>query len=178
MFNNSELIEHSERLQKFAYKLTRNSADADDLVQSTILRAIEKKHLFKENTNLYSWISKIMYNLFVTAYRRKVKFETQYDPDTYLDKQSVEASQDVKMEIQDVNAAMDELTNEHREILVMVCVQGMQYAHVSKSLNIPVGTVRSRLSRARENLQSALESKTNSNIIPPSSRNSNQMMAA
>ena len=119
-----------------------------------------------------------MYNLFVTAYRRKVKFETQYDPDTYLDKQSVEASQDVKMEIQDVNAAMDELTNEHREILVMVCVQGMQYAHVSKSLNIPVGTVRSRLSRARENLQSALESKTNSNIIPPSSRNSNQMMAA
>lgn len=157
MFNNSELLTHNERLEKFAYKLTRNESDAQDLVQSTLLRAIEKKELFREGSNLYSWLSKIMYNMFVSAYRRKTKFETQYDPEPYIEKQSLEASQDVKMEFQDVNIAMNKLSDDHKEILVMVCVQGMQYAEVSKRLNIPVGTVRSRLSRARENLQVQLE---------------------
>lgn len=157
MFSNSELLPHNTRLEKFAYKLTRNEADAQDLLQSTLLRAIEKKNLFKDGSNLYSWLSKIMYNLFVSAYRRKTKFETQYDPEPYLDKQSIEAAQDVQMEFRDVDNAMNELSADHREILVLVCVQGMQYAEVSKRLHIPVGTVRSRLSRARENLQAKLE---------------------
>lgn len=157
MFSNAELLPHNDRLEKFAYKLTRNEADAQDLLQSTLLRAIEKKKLFKEGSNLYSWLSKIMYNLFVSGYRRKTKFETQYDPEPYLEKQSIEASQDVKMQFRDVDNAMNELSDDHREILVMVCVQGMQYAEVSERLVIPVGTVRSRLSRARENLQAKLE---------------------
>ena len=80
MFANTDLLEHQTRLTKFAYKLTRNQADAEDLVQNTLVRAIEKKELFQEGTNLYSWLSKIMYNLFVSAYRRKTKFESQYDP--------------------------------------------------------------------------------------------------
>lgn len=157
MFSNTELLQHNERLEKFAYKLTRNEADAQDLLQSTLLRAIEKKELFKTGSNLYSWLSKIMYNLFVSAYRRKTKFETQYDPEPYIEKQKMDASQDIKMEFQDVDNAMDELSDDHREVLVMVCVKGMQYAEVSDKLDIPVGTVRSRLSRARENLQARLE---------------------
>ena len=64
MFTNAELTTHMTRLSKFAYKLTQNSAEAEDLLQSTLLRAIEKQHLFRDNTNLYSWLSKIMYNLF------------------------------------------------------------------------------------------------------------------
>jgi len=102
MFNNQDLITESEKLQKFAYKLTQNKSDADDLLQSTLLRAIEKKHLFQEGTNLFSWSSKIMYNMFVSAYRRRTKFETQYDPESYIERESVDASQDVKMELNDV----------------------------------------------------------------------------
>ncbi len=160
MFNNHELTETMPRLEKFAMRLTRNKADAEDLLQSTVLRAMEKKHLFQEDSDLFKWTSKMMYNLFVSAYRRKVKFETQYDPESYLEKQSVEASQDVQMELLKVSESMDLLSDEHREVLVMVCVQGMQYQDVAESLDIPVGTVRSRLSRAREQLQMQMDTKT------------------
>ena len=161
MFNNDSLLEEMDRLRKFAYRLTNNMADAEDLVQSTLLRAMEKKHLFEEGTNLYSWISKIMYNLFVSAYRRKTKFETQYDPEPYLEKQSVDAGQEVKMEVKEVGHAMETLSKDHQNILIMVCVRGMRYADVARKLKLPIGTVRSRLSRARESLQHALKNPEN-----------------
>jgi RNA polymerase sigma-70 factor, ECF subfamily len=157
MFDSSVLIDEMENLRKFAFKLTRKPHDADDLLQATILRALEKKHLFQEGTSIFKWASKIMYNLFVSDYRRKVKFEAQYDPESYIERESVEASQEVKMELVRVQEAMDTLTEDHREILVMVCVKGLQYSEVSEILQIPVGTVRSRLSRAREALQTALD---------------------
>lgn len=166
MFNNQDLIQHSARLTKFAYRLTQNSSDADDLLQSTLLRAIEKKHLFKEGTNLYSWSSKVMFNLFVSQYRRKTKFETQYDPESYIERESVEASQDVKVELQMVKRAINTLSEDHRDILVMVCIKGMQYEEVSQALNVPVGTVRSRLSRAREKLQTVIDTSVVTQIAP------------
>ncbi|NCT41474.1 MAG: sigma-70 family RNA polymerase sigma factor [Alphaproteobacteria bacterium] len=157
MFNNAELTEQMPRLEKFAMKLTRKQHDADDLLQATLLRAMEKKHLYKEDTNLFSWTSKMMYNLFVSNYRRKVKFETQYDPENYLEKQTVEPSQESEMELMKVNEAMSLLSEEHRDVLVYVCVQGMRYQEVADALDIPVGTVRSRLSRARDQLQNLLD---------------------
>ncbi len=182
MFNNQDLITESEKLQKFAYKLTQNKSDADDLLQSTLLRAIEKKHLFQEGTNLFSWSSKIMYNMFVSAYRRRTKFETQYDPESYIERESVEASQDVKMELNDVEAAMNSISEDHREILTLVCVKGMQYAEVSESLQIPVGTVRSRLSRAREALMAEMNvlKKPTGYSMPPALayKNGGTLMAA
>lgn len=167
MFRNSDLIEQTDTLRKFAYRLTGNACDAEDLVQSTVLRALEKKHLFQEDSNLCGWTSKIMFNLFVSGYRRKVKFETQYDPESYIERESVEASQELKMELEDVRDAMEELSDDHREILEMICIKGMQYAEVSELLQIPVGTVRSRLSRARENLMSIMETpKTKTPFLP------------
>ena len=167
MFTETALINEMENLRKFALKLTRNPDDADDLLQSTVLRAMEKKHLFNEGTRLFSWTSKIMYNLFVSGYRRRTKFETQYDPESYIERQSVDASQDVKVELQQVQEAMDRLSSEQREILVMVCIQGAQYAEAAEMLNIPVGTVRSRLSRARESLQAALDTPHRDRVISP-----------
>ena len=181
MFNNQDLITESEKLQKFAYKLTQNKSDADDLLQSTLLRAIEKKHLFQEGTNLFSWSSKIMYNMFVSAYRRRTKFETQYDPESYIERESVEASQDIKMELNDVEDAMNNISDDHREILTLVCVKGMQYAEVSEVLQIPVGTVRSRLSRAREALMAEMSvvRKSTAFSMPPAHayKNGTQMAA-
>ncbi len=157
MFAQSELINEMPKLRKFAYKLTRNTAEADDLVQSTLLRALEKNSYFETGTDLFRWTSKIMYNLFVTDYRRKTKFETQYDPESYIENRAVEADQQVKMELKAVGAAMQKMSDEHKEILVMVCVKGLQYQEVADMLHIPVGTVRSRLSRARSQLQSLME---------------------
>ncbi len=153
MFAQNSLVEQTGRLQKFAYKLTRNKSDADDLVQSTCLRALEKNESFEDGTNLFGWTSKIMYNLFVSDYRRRTKFESQYDPDIYLDKEVVMPMQDVILEAENVKRAMLHLSNDHNEVLVMICVKGMSYQEVSDELDISIGTVRSRLSRARERLQ-------------------------
>ncbi|MCC3306407.1 sigma-70 family RNA polymerase sigma factor [Sneathiella sp. HT1-7] len=160
MFNNQELTTEVSGLRNFARRLTQNNHDAEDLLQYTLLRAIEKKHLFQENTDLFKWTSKIMYNQFASDYRRKAKYETKYDPESYLEAESIEAPQDKQMELKTVNEAMNRLSHEHQEILILICVQGLSYQEVSDFLKIAIGTVRSRLSRARESLQQLLEAPT------------------
>ena len=98
-----------------------------------------------------------MFNLFVSGYRRRTKFETQFDPDKYMDRQCVAPQQDTLADLQNVRRAMERLSPDHREILLLVCVNGMRYEEVSEMLSIPVGTVRSRLSRAREHLQTLMD---------------------
>lgn len=156
MFENTALIDEMSDLRRFALRLTGNAFEAEDLLQSTILRAIEKKHLFQKDTDLNRWTSKIMFNLFVSNYRRKTKFETRYDPESYLETLTVDANQDHAAELNRVEEAMKQLSPEHREILVLICVKGLRYQEASDALHLPVGTVRSRLSRARECLQTML----------------------
>ena len=157
MFNQNELIIEMPKLRKFAGKLTRNTTEAEDLLQSTLLRALEKKTYFETGTDLFKWSSKIMYNIFVTDYRRKTKFETQYDPEFHIENRSVEPDQQTKLEVKVLAEAMNKMSAEHKEILVLVCVKGMQYQEVADMLEIPVGTVRSRLSRARNQLIALME---------------------
>ena len=168
MFTHTELVHEMQVLKKFARKLTKQESDADDLMQSTLLKALEKNHLFQDDTNLCRWTSKIMYNLFVSGYRRKTKFETQYDPESYLLTCGQKETQESEIEFQEVCKAMQHLSDEHYEILMLICVRGMQYAEVSEYLQIPVGTVRSRLFRARESLQMLLESPKSSIATGPS----------
>lgn len=153
MFNPSSLINEMPQLYRFALRLTRNNSDADDLLQSTVLRALEKKHLFTEGTSLFKWCSKIMFNLFATDYRHKIRFETQYDPAIYAETEAIEPTQDDIVDLENVRTAIHNLSTDHQQILTLVCMRDMRYEEVSQQLQIPVGTVRSRLSRARENLQ-------------------------
>ncbi|MDP2206515.1 MAG: sigma-70 family RNA polymerase sigma factor [Alphaproteobacteria bacterium] len=157
MFKHEALVHEMPNLRKFALRLTRNVHEAEDLVQSTLLRAIEKQALFEDNTNLFSWTSKIMFNLFVTGYRRKKKFESQYDPEPHIMASAVDAPQENMVDLALVRTAMQRLSKEHREMLVLVCIKGMRYEEVSEFLQIPVGTVRSRLSRARSALQQLMD---------------------
>jgi RNA polymerase sigma-70 factor (ECF subfamily) len=166
MFHNNELIEEMGDLRRFALRLTGNAFDAEDLLQSTVLRAMEKKHLFQTDTDLNRWSSKIMFNLFVSSYRRKTKFETKYDPESYLETLTVDASQDHAAELNQVEAAMKHLSPEHREILVLISVKGLRYQEASEVLQLPVGTVRSRLSRARECLQTLLNTPHRNDNMP------------
>ena len=163
MFTQKELVVEMPKLRKFASKLTRNNSEADDLLQSTLLRALEKADYFETGTDLFKWSSKIMYNIFVTEYRRRVKFETQYDPESHIENRSVEPDQQVKLEVKVLAKAMEQMSPEHREILVLVCVKGMQYQEVADMLEIPVGTVRSRLSRARNQLIALMEGPASPN---------------
>ena len=98
-FNHDELVLEINKLRQFARKLCRNKDEAEDLLQATVLRALEKRHLYEQGTDLFAWTSKMMFNLFATQYRRRVKFETQYDCDDIIQSQSVEASQEKKAEL-------------------------------------------------------------------------------
>ena len=157
MFDQKALVGEMSNLQRFALRLTRNASDAEDLVQATLLRALEKADYFEDGTNLFSWTSKIMFNIFASQYRRKKKFETQYDPVPYIDAASVAPQQEAVTDLARVKEVMQELSKEHREMLGLVCIRGLRYEEVSEMLQIPVGTVRSRLSRARKQLQDLLE---------------------
>ncbi len=167
MFTQEALVGEIDNLRRFALRLTRNVSDAEDLLQGTLVRALEKKDYFEENTNLFSWASKIMFNLFASQYRRKKRFETQYDPVPYIEQVSVGPSQEITADLSKVRDSMKQLTKEHREMLILVCIRGMRYEEVSEMLQIPVGTVRSRLSRARKQLQDLLESPVEAGRLPP-----------
>jgi RNA polymerase sigma-70 factor (ECF subfamily) len=156
MFYDQALINEMDKLGKFAHRLTRNPHNAEDLLQSTILRALEKKAQFQSGTNLFSWASKMMFNLFVSGYRQKKKFETQYDPEHYINQMSVGPTQEAQVDLVIVRESMKKLSREHREVLLLVSAQGMSYEEIAVKLKIPGGTVRSRLSRARNHLEAIL----------------------
>lgn len=158
MFTHDALLAEIGKLQKFSLHLTKNKSDADDLLQSTCLRALEKENSYENGTNLFGWMSKIMFNLFVTDYRRKTKFETRCDPEKILENITVQPMQEISSDVSNINRAMLKLKSNHQEILDMICVKGMHYKEVSKILRIPVGTVRSRLSRARKELHAVMQS--------------------
>lgn len=163
MLQQKELVNNISKLKPYAVHLTGNQVDAEDLVQATTLRALEKSHLFQEGTNLLSWESKIMFNLFVTQYRRKAKFESKCDPENLIEGQSIKATQEDNYELSCIKEAVKYLSPDHRKIFIMVCVYGIKYEEVARRLSIPLGTVRSRVTRARQNLLSILEkSRTNS----------------
>lgn len=157
MLTQQELVREMGSLKRFAMKLTRNSADADDLLQATLLKSLEHADSFQRGTHVFGWTSRILYNTFVSQYRHRVRFDSQVDPQIFIDQQSVEATQETSMDLCLVFKAMESLSAEHQEILQLVCIDGMAYADVAEFLDIPVGTVRSRLSRARAALQDVLQ---------------------
>lgn len=157
MFDQDALVLQIPPLRRFALRLTRNASDADDLLQSTLLRALEKQELFENGTNLFSWSSKIMFNIFAGEYRRRKKFSTQYDPEHYIEKASSQGTQEDSVDLAIVQDSMKLLSNEHREIINVVCVMDTPYAEAAEMLELPMGTVRSRLSRARHELREILE---------------------
>lgn len=160
MYQQQALLDEMGKLRKFAQRLTKNVHNADDLLQSTILRALEKKEYFQEGTNLFSWTSKMMFNLFISGYRQNQRFETQYDPSHHIDQMSVNPSQEAHVDLAIVSESMKRLSVEHREVLMLICIKGLSYEEVAKRLKIPGGTVRSRLSRARNHLQEMLNPPT------------------
>lgn len=157
MFHNNEIVDHLDNLRKFARRLAGNIPDAEDLVQATVLRTLEKKDLFREDSNLLGWMSKIMFNLFVSQYRRKKKFETKYDPDDFIRRETIEPVQDKIIEAAQVAEAINLLPKDQKEILILICVRDFKYQDAADFLSIPVGTVRSRLARARKGLKNILD---------------------
>lgn len=156
----SELLEAEiPRLRRYARALTRDAGRADDLVQSTLTRAIAKQYLWQPGTDLRAWLFTILHNQYVNLIRRSVR-EGQHVDITVLDEAApqlaVAPRQTEGLKIRDLGRALAALPNEQRQVVLLVGVEGMKYDEVARVLGVPVGTVRSRLSRGREALRQFL----------------------
>lgn len=144
-------------LQRFALSLTRNLERAEDLVQDTIERAIVKAHLF-DGANLRSWLFTLCRRIFLNNIRqtktRGVSVAIEDAPDAAL---SIPQEQEMKMHFSRVVDQFHKLSMSDKVILSLVVVDGLKYDEVATALDIPVGTVRSRLSRARARLIQNIE---------------------
>ncbi|WP_426358096.1 RNA polymerase sigma factor [Pseudocolwellia sp. HL-MZ19] len=156
----NQIIALVPMIRRFAYSLTGNQHDADDLLQNTIERILTKG--VPANVELNKWMFRVCRNLWIDEYRsRKVK-QTAAESPELTENQIVneEKQQNDKISLQQVNNAMDVLPHEQRSILSLVAIQGMSYKEVSETLEIPIGTVMSRLSRARISLSQCLNNST------------------
>lgn len=144
---------HIPSLQRYALSLTRNSVAADDLVQECVVRALTKARLYKPGTNLRAWLFTILHNLHVSDVRQAGKWRTPVDPDAALANLSVRPTQTGTVMLRAVYKAMMALPDQQRLILYSVGVEGKSYDEVAAEFDIPLGTVKSRCSRARQALQ-------------------------
>jgi RNA polymerase sigma-70 factor, ECF subfamily len=141
------------RLRRYARALTRNEVAADDLVQDCLVRALAKQHLWQEGTDLRAWLFTILHNQYVNHVRQSVRQgELAHLSETHRSL-SHAAAQDHSLELRDLDRALAQLPDEQRTIILMVGLEGMSYEAVAEVIGVPVGTVRSRLSRGREALR-------------------------
>jgi RNA polymerase sigma-70 factor (ECF subfamily) len=151
-----------------AFRLTRNAADAEDLIQETFLRAYRGFHQFQEGTNLKAWLYRILMNTFINSYRKK-----QREPRTISDEEvedwylyskmadeglepSAETSVIESLPDEDVQEALQSLPEQFRAAVLLADVEGFSYKEIAEITDVPIGTVMSRLHRGRRALQKRL----------------------
>jgi RNA polymerase sigma-70 factor (ECF subfamily) len=146
------------RLRRYARLFAPDRDTADDLVQESLLRAISGLHTFEPGTNMRAWLFTILHNVFRNDYRRAKRNPVQPNSDIVADHVStaVRGNQESHVELARVQAALDTLSDDFREVILLCGVEGLLYEEAAEVLGIPVGTVRSRLSRARSALRDAV----------------------
>lgn len=158
----NQLMDHVPRLRRYARALIRNHDLADDLVQDTLQRALQRLEQFERNTDLRAWLFTIMHNLFANQRRHAsmhavhVSVDDEGVPETEF---AVAANQTHRLEVRDLDAALQMLSIEQRQVVLLIGLEEMSYTDAAFALDIPVGTVMSRLSRGRERLRGLMMGK-------------------
>jgi RNA polymerase sigma-70 factor (ECF subfamily) len=147
------LVELIPRLRRYARALVGDRAAADDLVQDTLERAWAKLHLYRRGTDLRAWLFTVMHNVHVNKVRATRATDQLEDEMPEL---AQRASQGDALMVRDLDRAISRLPAEQRSVLLLVTLEDMSYDEVARTLGIPIGTVMSRLSRAREKLRAMM----------------------
>src|SRR5437762_6392704 len=145
------------RLRRYARALTRDVTRADDLVQSCLARALAKQHLWQPGTDLRAWLFTILHNQHVNDVRRSVREGVTVAVEEMAPVLTVHPGAMAALELRDLEAAIGKLAPEQRQVILLVGLEGMQYDEVALILGVPVGTVRSRLSRGRDQLRRLMD---------------------
>lgn len=154
----SELVAHAPRLRRLARALARDPGDADDLTQLTLERALLRRDQWRPETRLDSWMFRIMKNAWIDEARRRARWSkvTAGPEQGELAADPASATLDVRLGVSAVERAMAALPDEQRIAVALVLIEGLSYDEAAAVLEMPVGTVNSRLSRGRAALQAAL----------------------
>lgn len=155
--DSSAIVEQIPSLRRYARALTGDRWAADDLVQDTLERACSKWRLWIVGTDLRAWLFTIMHNVFASQVRRAPSRPSVDVDDVVHELRSVDSHRDQAIDLQRCLLLLPE---DQRAVLLLVALEDLSYAQVSKVLGVPVGTVMSRLSRARSRLQDLMEGTT------------------
>lgn len=150
-----DLMLQLDAARRHAMRLTRHREDAEDLLQDCMMRALEKRHLFQPGTNLRAWLFTMMSNLFING-KRSAASRANAVGDPGIEQTSLPNQED-HLRLRALEHALQELPREQREVVMLVAVEGLPYQQAASRLGIPIGTVRSRLSRARVALAHSLD---------------------
>jgi RNA polymerase sigma-70 factor (ECF subfamily) len=159
------LVAQLPALRRYAMALAGNAALADDLVQDCIERALGQETQLREQQRLAGWLRRILYHLYIDEIRRNRRRGREQDIDEMADHLELSAPAPDNSAMREFTQAVNRLSAEHRQILLLVSVEELSYREISDELEIPLGTVMSRLARARERLRELIQSKT-AEIIP------------
>lgn len=157
MFSEDELLAEIPRLRRHARGLTGDATRADDLVQDTLERALRKGRLWRPG-NLRAWLLTMMHNVFVNQYRASGAMD--FRPPEDLPEIAVRPQQLDRLELRELERALQQLAPEQREVLLLVTLEDMSYEETARILGAPIGTVMSRLSRARDRLRQLLAAQS------------------
>lgn len=154
----SEIVAMLPRLRRFARALAGQPADADDIVQIAVERALTRLDQFQPGTRLDAWLLAIVRNAWIDEVRSRQRRAQVFAEAELGERVGVggEASAHAKLEANEVRKAMQSLPEEQREAVALVCVEGLAYREAAQLLGVPIGTLTSRLARGREALQRML----------------------
>jgi len=157
----SDFAQHLEteipRLRRYARALTRDQAQADDLVQSCLVRALAKQHLWQRGTDLRAWLFTLLHNQHVNDVRRALREGVSVEIEGVPTALTVSPDAVASLELRDLQRAIDTLCEEQRQVVLLAGVEETGYVEIAGILGIPVGTVRSRLSRGRNALRKLMD---------------------
>ncbi len=146
------------RLRRYAWVLLRDATAADDLVQDCLERAISREHLFQPGTNLRAWLFTIMHNLHVNAITRARRMVSADSTHNTVDaRRAVSPAQGDSLVLRDLERALALLSVEQRAVVLLIGVEGLSYAEAASVLDVPMGTIMSRLARGREKLRRLMD---------------------
>lgn len=154
-----EVIGQLATLRRYARSLVRDSTDAEDLVHDTLVRAYERRKTFRRGANLRNWLLAILHNAHIDRLRKSRSLTRRHDAAAEEAEQAVPPAQEHAVRLQQVRNAFFDLPEEQREALHLVAIEDLSYQEAANALGIPVGTLMSRISRARAMLRE-LEEKT------------------
>jgi RNA polymerase sigma-70 factor (ECF subfamily) len=153
------LVDSLPRLRAYAITLTRDRSQAEDLVQQTAMQALRARTQFQMGTNFTGWIYRILRNNYISSKRRSNRAPVCMD-DMPEDTFSRGGDQEDKVLTREVVKAMDKLQDSQREVLILICAGGMSYEEAAEALQCSVGTVKSRLWRARRQMEELILGKS------------------